>query len=566
MKLTISNWHRNGFRVAMFLLLAPLGLGQEDAPPRVEDAGPRMDCRWFFSFGYGRNRDDVDKIKALIDTGAAHGLNGMVLSSFGLDSITRWKKQDFALLREVADHCADKGMELIPTGFSAGYGGGVLGHDRSFAAALPTTISLRATDGRIVPDTNRNLLVNGGLENHTGDRFKGFAFIDQPGEISFADPEAAAGQVAIRFENFGANEHGHGRMMQEVAVQPGRAYRFSCRIRTRDLEPVSGLKAMVLGDGRSLASLQPIVKRTQDWTEITMDYLNKDEETVKVYAGIWGGKSGTFWLDDLTFSEFGDLSDIVRRKGTPLRLGSRDRDNVFVEGRDYAEIRCLRQLDALRLPPGSTVQEGERLELSCYKIPTVSHSWGEQVSLCMSNPALYEYWGKQAEKLHEVIQFKRYLLAMDEIRNGGGCLTCRERQLSMAAILGDCMTRQRAIFKAIDPRIEVLTWSDMLDPAHNARDDYYGVVGDFTGAWKHVPEDLTIMCWYHKIRDRSLGFFAGHGFRTMGAAYYDADDLTNPREWLHSLERTPKAAGIMYTSWERKYELLGAFGDLASGK
>jgi hypothetical protein len=46
----------------------------------------------------------------------------------------------------------------------------------------------------------------------------------------------------------------------------------------------------------------------------------------------------------------------------------------------------------------------------------------------------------------------------------------------MAEILGDCITRQRAIFKAIDPEIEVMIWSDMLDPSHNARDNYYGVV------------------------------------------------------------------------------------------
>jgi hypothetical protein len=71
-----------------------------------------------------------------------------------------------------------------------------------------------------------------------------------------------------------------------------------------------------------------------------------------------------------------------------------------------------------------------------------------------------------------------------------------------------------------------------------------------------------MVCWWHKIRDESLAFFSGRGYRTLGAAYYDSDDLTGCREWLESLNRTPNAQGIMYTSWERKYELLGAFGDL----
>jgi hypothetical protein len=136
----------------------------------------------------------------------------------------------------------------------------------------------------------------------------------------------------------------------------------------------------------------------------------------------------------------------------------------------------------------------------------------------------------------------------------------------MARILGDCVTRQREIFRKIDPEIEVLIWSDMLDPAHNARADYYGVVGDFTGSWKHVPKDLIITCWHHRIRDKSLAFFSGKGFRTIGAAYYDANDLRNPRDWLESLNRTPQARGIMYTSWQGKYKLLAPFGDLVSAK
>ena len=74
------------------------------------------------------------------------------------------------------------------------------------------------------------------------------------------------------------------------------------------------------------------------------------------------------------------------------------------------------------------------------------------------------------------------------------------------------------------------------------------------------------MCWYHKIRDQSLAFFSGKGFRTFGAAYYDADDLANPRQWLASLQKTPQAQGIMYTTWLRKYALLADFGDLVSGK
>ena len=548
-----------------FLAIAPVCMGRQKGAAHPEHARKQLKHRWFFSFGYGRNRKDVEKIKSLIDVAAGHGLNGMVLSSFGLDSVTRWNEKDIALLKEVAEYCDKKNIELIPTGFSAGYGGGALGYNRSFAACLPTTLSLNVRNGRIVPNSYRNLMQNGDLEEHRNDRFKGYGFHDKPGVVSFADTRCASGKSSIRFEKFGDFQHGHGRINQKVVVAPGRTYRLTFKIKTESLQPVAGLKAMVYAEGESLASIQPNVKPTQDWTKIALEYINRDRKEVVLYIGIWGGKSGKFWVDDIKFSQSGDLSNIVRRKGAPLVLKSKDRDVVFAEGKDFREIRCMNQLGSIGLGPGSSIKANERLELSCYKIPYVNHSWGKQISLCMSNPELYEYWEKEAGRLYEIIKFKRYLLAMDEIRNGGGCLTCRSSGKSLAEILGACFTRQRGIFKALDPRIEVITWSDMIDPAHNARDNYYGVVGDYTGAWKHVPRDLIIMCWYHRIRDKSLGFFSRHGFRTYGAAYYDADDLTNPKEWIDSLSKTPNARGIMYTTWEKKYRLLAGFGDLVSG-
>ncbi len=544
----------------------PGGAAAERPPAAGKGKAARLERRWFFCFGYRRSPKDVEKIKALIKTGAGHGLNGMVLSSFGLDGITRWGKKDIAVLRELHAFCRKNKMELIPTGFSVGYGGGALGHDRNFAAALPAAITLTAKKGRALPVPGKNLLRNGGLEEHSRGRFKGYAFHDQPGKVTFADAVASAGKTSIRFENFSANKHGHGRIMQRVAVRPGGSYRFACKIKTRELQPASALKLMVLKEKGTVASLSPKLRPTQDWMEVSLDFLNFGEKEVHVYVGVWGGKSGKFWLDELRLQEYATLGDIVRREGTPLALRSRDREKTFAEGKDFKEVRNRRDLGHLTLTPGTAVREGERLALSCYKTPFVGHSWGRQISLCMSNPELYKYWEAQARKLHEVIRYKKVLLAMDEIRNGGGCLSCRKRGLSMAEILGDCITRQRAIFKKIDPEIEVLIWSDMLDPAHNARGDYYGVVGDFTGSWKHVPKDLVIMCWYHKIREESLGFFSRQGFRTFGAAYYDADDLRNPREWLESLKKTRNARGIMYTSWRKKYGLLADFGDLVSEK
>jgi hypothetical protein len=138
--------------------------------------------------------------------------------------------------------------------------------------------------------------------------------------------------------------------------------------------------------------------------------------------------------------------------------------------------------------------------------------------------------------------------------------------MTMAQILGDCITKQVGTIRSVNRDAEVFIWSDMLDPNHNAHDDYYLVDGDFTGSWKYVPKDLVIVCWYYKKRDVSLKFFSSLGFRTLAGAYYDGDTLDNPRGWLEALDRTPKACGIMYTTWRNKYRLLAPFGDLVSGR
>jgi len=150
------------------------------------------------------------------------------------------------------------------------------------------------------------------------------------------------------------------------------------------------------------------------------------------------------------------------------------------------------------------------------------------------------------------------------VRAGGTCEACRAQKKSMAEILGGCVTRQYEMITKASPGAQVYVWSDMFDPNHNAHGKYYLAEGDFSGSWKYLPKDMVIACWYHKVRNESLQHFSKLGFRTIGAAYYDADDLTTSRQWLESLRATPRARGIMYTTWRNKYGLLAAFGDMVA--
>jgi len=528
--------------------------------------------RWVFVSRSLQADKDVTDIERIVRIASEHGLNGMVLSA-GLDQLDMQSPGYLQRLQKVKAICGEHHVDIIPCIFSAGYGGSVLAHNRNLAAGIPVNdVPFLVGEGRARLAPDRTVAItNPGFEEHDGNRVKGYSFHDRPGEVSFVDTEVfRTGRASLRFENFGRYEHGHGRVMQEIQVQPHRCYRLTCWVKTESLEAQGSFRVQVLGpNDRDVAPYDPRVPSTTDWRPVVMGFNSLDYDRVRVYAGVWGGRTGRLWLDDLAIEEVA-LLNVLRRAGTPVTVRSDSTRQVYEEGRDFATVEDERldfrfdhEPPALMILPGSHIKDGERLRVSYYHGMSI---YGGQVSVCMSDPQVYETWGQEARLMVKHLGPSKYLLSMDEIRAGGSCQACKQRNLSMAQILGDCVTKQVNIIRQADPNAEVFIWSDMLDPNHNAHDAYYLVEGDFTGSWKYVPKDLIIVCWYYEKRGESLGFFSSHGFRTLAGAYYDGDTLENPRAWLEVLNRTPKAVGIMYTTWQDKYELLSPFGDLIMGR
>ncbi len=532
-------------------------------------SGADYPCRWVY-VSRGLHKDqDVQEIRSIVETASRHGLNGMVLAA-GLDRLDRQPAECFRRLDEVKQSCAEQHVEIIPIIFSAGYGSSVLAYDRNLAAGLPVK------DARFVVEGGEAHLKtdlpveipNGGFEDHDGDRVRGCRFHDLPGQVSFVDTQVAQeGRASLRFENFGKYPHGHGRVMFEVSVQPHRCYRLAMWVKTESLQPAGCFRVQVLTGERSLAPITVRVDPTSDWQPVIIGFNSLEYDKVRIYAGVWGGKEGRFWVDDLKIEEVG-LVNVLRRPGTPLLVRDESSGTVYEEGRDFAPVsdpKLTFRFDhpgpTIRLLPESRIRDGQALRVSYYHGMAIHNG---QVTVCMSEPKLYDIWRKQAELIQKHLAPKRWLLSMDEVRAGGSCEACQARKMSMAQILGDCITKQFEMIRHVNPEAEVFIWSDMLDPNHNAHGNYYLVDGDFSGSWQYVPKELRIVCWYYKKRKESLSHFSGLGFKTLAGAYYDGDTLENPEGWLKALDRTPGAIGIMYTTWRNKYELLGPFGDLVS--
>lgn len=523
--------------------------------------------RLVWVFGWNLNNDsEVGQISQVLDTAAAHGINGAMVS-FGLDTLCKKSPQFFQRLDQAKQACDRDKIEMIPAIFSVGYGSAALAHNRNLAEGVPVIDApfvVKGDEARLVPDGSVRI-ANGDFEKFNGNTFPGFGFHDQPGTISFVDTDVKhSGRASIRLENFTANQYGHGRVSQKIAVRPHRCYRMSLWVKTENLAPAGAFHVMALANGRELAPRTFNLPFTADWRKITMLFNSMDQQSVQVYAGMWGGKSGKLWIDDWTIEEVGPLN-VLHRPGTPVTVKSEDGATTYTEGKDYVPLvdpgfgftRVDREAVALHALPDGRIKDGQRLLVTWYH-PMIVHDG--QITVCMGEPELYEIFDEEAKLLADRLHPKRIMLNMDEIRMGGTCAACRGR--NMGELLGECITKQVEILRKHMPGVQVYIWSDMLDPNHNAHGNYYLVEGDYTGSWKHVPRDLTIAVWGGPVRPKSLKFFADEGFKTIVACYYDADDLRHVKDWIDLARQTRKVQGFMYTPWQKTYGLLGEFGEL----
>ncbi len=528
-------------------------------------AAPYPD-RFVWVFGWGLGRDsDVAEISRVLDTAGANGFNGAVVS-FGLDTLCKQSPDYFRRLGDVQQACRKNNLELIPAVFSIGYGGGILSHDRNFAEGVPVEDApfvVQSGQARLIP--NSAPFLNGGFEEFTGNKIARYDMLDQPGEISFVDTETKhSGKASLRMENFTANPHGHGRVMQTIKLQPHRCYRLTLWVKTENLQPPRSFRVSALVGDQSIAPRDFNIPATTDWRKITMLINSLDFDRVRLYAGVWGAKSGKFWLDDWSVEEVGPVK-VLHRPGTPVAVRSADGAITYTEAKDYAPLEDPQQNRwrddgepaTLKILPGSRIHDGDRLRVSWFHSMVINDS---QVTVCMAEPAVYEIFDHESKLLAQHLHPRKVFLNMDEIRMGGTCAACRGQ--NMGELLGRCITRQCQLIRKYSPDATIYVWSDMLDPNHNAHDKYFLVRGDFTGSWDHVPKDIIMAVWGGAVREKDLRFATSHGFQSLVACYYDANDLTDVKDWLALARQLPNIRGFMYTPWQKKYDLLPGFGQL----
>lgn len=520
---------------------------------------------------------NVDDALALLDRAKKAGYTHLAVAD---SKFTRWDDlppKYLANCARVRQGCTQRGIFLAACVCHMGYSEGELGHDPNLAEGLPVKDALFVVrSGTLVP-ADPIQVANGDFEQFKGDAPSGWSFVDQPGKISFVDTQTAQhGKASLRMQDVGthAPQHGHARASQTLAVQPFHYYHVLVWVKTDNWQ-AGQTRIAVLGEGGvSLNYLEPPIAPTQDWKRIDVTFNSLEFSKVNLYLGTWGGKGGRIWWDNLQVEPAG-LVNVLRREGAPLKMTSQDGRTVYIEGKDFEKIAdpklgtvpwrggfsAWHEQPKVGIPAGSSLKEGQTVKLS-YFHTAIIHS--DQVAACMAEEKLYDILKWELTRTRDGLRPDGYFLSHDEIRVAGWDESCQRTGKTPGGILADNVGRCAKLARQVDPGKGLLTWSDMFDPFHNAapKGRYYLVKGEgpWSGSWKGLPSDVTVMNWHNHKQGRreSMQHFAALGNKQVLAGYYDGP-VANIRDWLAEAKGIDGIIGVMYTTWRHDYSNLEAF-------
>ena len=513
--------------VALALALA---LALACSPRAATPAPPEL---WFYQSANLADTAVVNRTEALWRRAAAAGYSRVVLADA---RFARPSAQDAAYLAHVTRLRAlaeQLKLEIIPGVFTLGReDGALLAEDANLAEALPVR------DAKFV--------VHGGVASLVAD-----PPVTLPAVMPVIEGVSAqAGGVITMRDHTGRLRAG-----AVLTLAPWRFYHISVAIRTQDWSGVPQLR--VTSDGRELAFARLGVQRTQVWTTHDVTFFSLAHTRVQVSFGDWHAAKGTLEWRDWLIEEAGPVN-LVRRAQTPFTFSGR------TEGRDFAFVRdsllgrspSRGRFDAWHTPPTirTSLPEGTELRGSWWAAAVVG---GHQVAACASDSAVLRRYSQEGRRVREMFGAHTMMLMHDEIRALGGDPACVAAGGNAGAILA---ANVRACRKAVQPAAAIV-WGDMFDPEQNAVAQYYLESSDLTGSWNGLDRDVAIMNWNHEHLEHSLRFFADRGHTQIIAAYYDGP-LSGSAAWLPLLDRVPGLRGVMYATWQDRYDDLEAFAKL----
>lgn len=529
-----------------------LGLGWGAAVGASSALGQAPPQLWFYAAQNLWVDANVVALEQLFARAGAAGFTHVLLADSKFARLGDMDARYFANLDRVKRAAMQHRLEIVPALFSLGYSNDLLWHDPNLIEGLPVTNALFVVHGgraRLTPDPPVTL--------------PGGDFADLS-RWSWRDDLVELDQGTARVRDPAGR---NARIVARLRVRPFRQYHIRVRVKTQDFRGTPEVK--VLADNRELQFNPLGVQPTQDWQTHHVVFNSLDHAEVAVYFGCWDGRTGTLWWDDAQIEEVG-LLNVIRREGAPLEVQT-EAGQRLIEGRDFELVRDPRMgnqpwngsYEVYHEPPAirTRLPDGTRLRVSYYHAVTVYEG---QAMICPSEPRTLELLRDQARRLHAAWGARGYFMSHDEIRVLNWCAACRRRGLDAGALLAENVRACIRLLREVNPGGRIYVWSDMFDPHHNARPNYYLVRGDLRGSWEGLDAEVIVVPWYFEKRAESLAWFAGRGHRQLIAAYYDAPP-ERVRDWLAAARPHPGIEGVMYTTWQQRYDDLERFAAWVRG-
>jgi hypothetical protein len=209
------------------------------------------------------------------------------------------------------------------------------------------------------------------------------------------------------------------------------------------------------------------------------------------------------------------------------------------------------------LTPDSRIQAESRLKVSFYHAQM--HMNGG-MCVCLSHDEVFKYLEQHLELIKTLFRPRTYIMVQDEVRLAGWCELCNQPDITTGQVLARCARRCIDIIRRVDPGAQIMSWSDMFDPFHNAVDQYWLTRDTMNGSIAGLDRDIMIGNWNQGRAKESLRFFAGQGYRQMIATYYDRGNWQQVvRDWLAASDGVDGVEGIIYTTWSNDYRHLEEF-------
>jgi hypothetical protein len=532
-------------RILSFLALALFGLCPASAA---------INQFWVYKAANLLVDANAAEVVALIERCKACGVTHLLLTDSKFTRLSEMPERYFKNASAVREAAKAAGISIIPTVCPVGYSNDILNKDPNLIEGMPV---------KNMPLVVKNRMAV--LEPDSALTLKGADMSDLK-LWAWRDENVQSLDGAAYVKNPGGK---NARMTQKVTLKPWRQYHLSVRVKTKDFKGTPEVKFLDKA-GHALNHDFLNVEKTQDWKTHHAVFNSQDCTEATLFLGCWDGRTGELWWDDAALEESAFMN-LIRRDGTPLVVRTAD-GKPLEEGKDFEKLTdplmgtkpyngCF---TVWHEPPvlKTKLPDGARLLADWHHAVTVYH---DQAGICPSEKHSVELLKDQIERVNKLWQPAGFMMSHDEIRVWNQCDACRARNLTAGQLLADNVRNCTKLIRDAAPAARIYVWSDMFDPHHNAKDNYYLVRGSLAGSWEGLDKDVTIVPWYFEKRAESLKFFADRGHRQVIAGYYDSNPA-KVRDWLKAAEPYSGVEAVMYTTWQNNYRDLEKFMSLAKGE